>query len=200
MPSDTSLNLPYLIVSIAVISAVLFAILVNTPQVQGILDNRTQADQLDQDIAGVSLEISQIDEKLAQFNQLKTYEDQMDIVLPVDDQEADILHILDSAASNTGITLSKVNNHTTNYRQKQRAEDKRSISTGLPDGITFVTYSLELHGGYDQIRSFIAEIEKSPRLAEINSVSLSRDEQNSDQLYAAMNLYLYTFDSSLHAS
>ena len=191
--SNASLNLPYLVLSLVVVAVVVASVFVYVPLTQGIMNTRAEVGRLDSDIINIGKEISLVDKKMSEFNKLKTYEDQMDIVLPVNDAEAEALRVINTAASTSGVLIQTAGNSTEGLRQRQEAEVRRDIDTGFPDGVTVVSYRLDIQGTYGQIRGFISEIERAPRLAEINSVSLSQDTQNPEQMRAAVVVYLYSY-------
>ena len=176
--ADASLNLPYIIVTGVTIGAAVIVLAVLRPQLSRlgeIQDNLVSGAAKLQERQDF---LQTIDRKLNDLNQQKVHEDRLVIMLPEDDRAEDALRIVHRAAEGSGVIVTNLANTSSDVRSGLNTSSARGEQLALPPHVTPLAFSIEFNGSYQQLRSFITELERSPRLIDIHNLEIQGNEEN----------------------
>lgn len=198
MAQDTSLNLPYLLITGVAIAAAIVVILILRPLLSNI--STTQDKIAAQTVLFKERQefLRAIDRKLSALGQQKVHEDRLAVMLPAVERMEDSLRVVHRAAETAGLTITTINNTSSTAQTKLNASRARGQQTGFPENITPLAFAITSTGSYQQYRVFITELERSPRLMDVGSLRLRRNETNPDQITGQMTVifYMQEFDLS----
>ncbi len=196
MAASTSINTAYIILSGVVIIAATAVFVVLRPLVQDIQTVRGDIEQNELILQEKEEFLKTIDRKLAALQAQQDQEKRLQVVLPTEQRVEDTLRILHDAAAKNGITIKTATNNSDNAQSQINAKRARGEIVNIPTGVTPLSLSVKYVGTYQQIRAFITEIEKSPRLMDIQQLDLKGDTQQADVIEGTMNVQFYMQQST----
>lgn len=186
-----SLNLPYLLLTGSVVVAAVFAFAVLQPAL-------TSVQAVQADIAATTAQRAEreeflrtLDSKLADLEVNREHELRLQTVLPADEQMEDALRILDRAAAASGLTLVSVTNTSHAVQSQARTQQARGGVVALPGTVAPLGVNVDLDGSYQGFRAFVAALERSPRLMDIDVITLQRNELELDRLSISLSIQFY---------
>ncbi len=190
--NTTSLNTPYLLLTGAVIIAVVFLFVVLQPMMDnaneirhGIaVDKATLQDK--QDFYG------SLNTKIAQLAGLATAERQLAVVLPETDRTQDIIRVINEYGTQAGITVVAVANNSSVSDAQASAQRARGEVINIPSGVRTLEFEVGATGGYEQVRLFLTLLGKSPRVIDVSGVSLKQLNGQPGQVTATIKMQLYS--------
>lgn len=193
MPTG-SLNLPYLLLTGAVVVAAVFAFTVLQPALTSVQEVQTEIASVQAQRTGREEFLRTLDAKLAELESNRENEVQLQTVLPADEQMEDALRILNQAAVGSGLTLVSITNDSASVQAQARTQRSRG-GVGLPDSVTPLAVGVTLSGPYQGLRSFLTTLERTPRLMDIERISIQRNELTPEVLTTTLSAKFYMLTS-----
>lgn len=186
-----SLNVPYLLLAGAVVIAAVFAFTVLQPALASV-------QEVQNEIAAVVAQRSEreeflrtLDSKLAELEVNREHELRLQTILPAEDQMEDSLRILDRTAAANGLTLVSVSNSSDSVQSRQRTLQARGQAAPLPASVNPLGVNVILDGPYQGFRAFLTALERTPRLMDVDIISLRRNEVEPSRVGITLSIKFY---------
>ncbi len=173
--------------SLALLFAVLQPLIGEIQAVQVEIENREQL------LAEREAFLRTLDQKIAILAREAKHEQQLNVVLPVSGEEEDVLRVIHQAGTASGGTVRRINNISSGIQnsinsRRARGEGVRVPATVLPLGV-----ELDFTGSYQQLRVFLTELQRSPRLLDVAALEIHRNAQLADSVTATMTVQFYRY-------
>lgn len=189
--ASQSLNLPYLLLTGAIVIAAVFLFTVVKPAFNAVAGVKTEIAARQAKIAEREAFLRTRDAKLAELEANRENEVRLEIVLPRTDRMEDALRVLHEAAQSNGLDLEEISNNSEGLQSEARSQQARGESEALPAGAVPLGLQVALSGPYQGWRGLLANLEHSPRLTNVVSMNLKADEQKPDVLHGSLSLEFY---------
>lgn len=172
-----------------IISVVLIWQIINAYSEIGILRDKIKTQELTAKDSEDTLK--RLKEFIAFTAKNKEIVNKFDLVLPADEDKANLLSNLDSLASANGLSTLKI----VFEESSNLAGEKQGAAGALPKNYDFDsrTVKMFLRGSYFSFKNFLAAIEKNQRVADIVSVDFSSDS-SSKETEGEKKTYSYNVD------
>lgn len=190
--ASQSLNMPYLLVSGAFIIAIAFGFAVARPAFQVIQDTQKSIDSSRADLEKRQEFLRTLDSKIAELEINRDNEAQLSTILPQKERMEDALRILHRAAEGAGLQIEQVTNDTEATQAAARGAQARGEGGAPPKGVVPLSVSVSFLAPYQSFRNFVSTIEKTPRLMDITSISLQRDQKDPNLLLGKVSINFYS--------
>ena len=191
MASDTSLNLPYIIVTGAIIIAVIIIFIIIRPQLTAVSDTQDAIAEQTAVLQSREEFLRTIDRKVSELNSQQIHEERLSVMLPAEEQVADALRVIHRAAESSGASISSLVNASGAIQSQANANRARGGASSIPATVVPLGFTMEFGGTYQQFRAFITEIERSPRLMDIDTIQLSSSGAETEILNGQINVVFY---------
>lgn len=191
MAINTSLNTPYVVLTSVVIVAIAFLFAILQPLMDSINETRVSIESHTALVAEKERFLQSLDFKIAQLQSQRSVEQQLAIILPETERSQDILRVIDQYAKESGVTITTLTNNSSKATARTNADKARGESSIVPEGIEIITLQLNATGAYQQMRAFLAGLEKSPRIIDIKSIAMNRAPGQIGNVSASFTLQLY---------
>lgn len=188
---NTSLNLPYIILSGVIILAAFAVLAVFRPAINTILTTQHGIQERKIVLQEKQQFLRTLDQKIAVLQAQAQHEQRLNVVLPVDDAVEDMLRVVHLAAQTSGGVIQSVNNLTGNIQNETNARRARGETVDIPTGVAPLAVQIEFTGTYQELRHFVEQLERSPRLIDITSLEVTRNPRQLDQVGAKIILRFY---------
>ncbi len=188
----TSLNTPYLVLTGVVVIAIAFLFIVLQPIMQDInaLQTTIVADTASLKTKKDFLET--LDIKVKQLDSQTDVERQLSVVLPASERSQDVIRIINEYSNQAGLTTISVTNNSSQQAAQANAERSRGDGASTPDTVLVTTLDLSVRGSYDQLRTFLGLLEKSPRILDVTGLLIKEVAGQPGQVEAAVSIQLYS--------
>lgn len=188
----TSLNTPYLVLTGVVVIAIAFLFIVLQPIMQDInaLQTTIAADTASLKTKKDFLET--LDIKVKQLDSQTDVERQLSVVLPASERSQDVIRIINEYSNQAGLTTISVTNNSSQQAAQANAERSRGDGASTPDTVLVTTLDLSVRGSYDQLRTFLGLLEKSPRILDVTGLLIKEVAGQPGQVEAAVSIQLYS--------
>lgn len=191
MAASTSINTAYIILSGVVIIAAVAVFVVLRPLVQEVQTLRGEIQQNELVLQDKEEFLRTIDRKLAALQTQQDQEKRLQVVLPTEERIEDTLRVLHDAAARTGVTLKTVANDSASAQTVINSKKARGETVSIPSSVVPLLVNVKYVGTYQQIRAFITEVQKSPRLMDIQRLEMSGDSKQTDIIEGNMAVQFY---------
>jgi len=191
----TSLNVAYLSVTGVVLIAIAVSFLVFRPMLITLSQQRMQNQERDKTITERNTFLKSLESKQNMLDQEKTSERVLSVALPESDSFDDVVRILQRSATTAGGTIRTINNTSVEQQRNALIRQGREGEEQLFQSITPLGADIEFIGSYQQLRVFLGELEKSPRLIDVMSLDISRSDKTTDIITVKMSLRFYHYGS-----
>lgn len=189
--NNPSVNTPYLLLTGVVIIAVVFLFAVLRPMMDSANELRTNIAEGTQELKKKQDFLDTLNGKISQLDSQAGIEQQLATILPQDDRSQDILRILHEYASQSGIVLKTVTNASARTQAQANAARSSTDIIAIPDGIDTLAFQVSAQGQYEQMRTFVRLMEKSPRIADIADIALQEVADQDGVVSATMHVQFY---------
>lgn len=193
MASSTSLNTPYLILTGTVIIAIVTTFAVFQPILDAISTTRDDIQTTQARLQERQAFLQTLDQRIAALVSQAQHEQQLNVVLPAEEATEDVLRVIQSAANSAGGTIQRVGNISSAVQASLNARQARGEASLLPSGITPLGYEIEFGGSYQQLRVFLDQLQRSPRLLDITNLEIRRNKIEVDVIEASLTLQFYRY-------
>lgn len=186
-----SLNVPYIVLSGAIALAVVTAFTAYRPLLRDI--NQAQAEMALQQATVREKQdfLSTLDRKKSFLGTQADAEKKLAAMLPDNEQTEDVLRILQVTVNESGGILNTVKNISETVTGQMDARRARGDSGVLPADVDPLGVSLQFKGSYQQMRAFLGKITVSPRLMDVQNITLRRENDQADIVTADMTIHFY---------
>ena len=192
----SSLNAAYLLLAGVVVIGILMVFIVFKPLYEDIQAKHSayQASQLAYQQSSAFLDT--IERKKAALEADLAQERALAVTLPAADAVEDMTRLLQRFSQETGVTLKRIINTSVEVQRDQAAQAAAGGTAVLPTGVVPETLTLEVSGSYAQMRVFLDDLGKAPRLTDVVGVSLSRLGGTTDQLDGRLVIQFYRYKAT----
>lgn len=186
-----SLNMPYLLVAGAMVLAVVFGFAIISPAVDGIFETQAAIESSIADLAEKEAFLRTLDSKVAELEINREHESRLATVLPEEERMEDALRILHRAAESSGLQIQQINNNSGAVQSQVKAQQSRGESGALPESVVPLSLNVTYTATYQNFRSFLTTIERTPRLMDVSSFLLQQNQEDPTVLNGKMAIDFY---------
>jgi Tfp pilus assembly protein PilO len=193
----TALSLTYLMLTAEIVAFTVITFLIFLPLVSNTRTAQGERAVLESRLTERQHFLQSLDRKRLALEQKSSDEELLAVALPTDDAFESVLRLLHRGADASGTIINDVRN-TSNLEQRltttQRAQGE---AVNLPSSALALGAEISASGTYQQLRVFLEQIERSPRLMDITELALRRPENQSDILEMLIKIRFYQHQSLL---
>lgn len=188
-----SINTSYLVLAgvIVIGASVIFAVV--QPLVGDIQSLQTEIEGRQQQIAEREAFLRSLDQKIATLAREAQHEQQLNVVLPVSEEEEDVLRIIHQAATASGVTVRRLNNISAGIQNAMNSRRARGDGVSVPATVTPLGVELDFAGSYQQLRVFVGELQRAPRLLDITNLEIQRNALVVDSISGTLTIQFYRY-------
>lgn len=191
MANSSSINTPYLILSGICLLAIVVVFTVFRPLVNNIGSQRDKITEQKTVLQERQDFLRTIDRKTAALQMQADNESKLAAILPVGEHMEDALRIFYQGGQQSGISIESIINNSSSVQSQINARRARGDAVTVPTGVIPLAVNLRFSGAYQQLRAFINSLEHTPRLMDIMSLTLSRNEKVTDQVTGEAQVQFY---------
>jgi Tfp pilus assembly protein PilO len=188
----TSLNTAYLLLTGVVIVAVVVFVMVLQPMMASISATRQRTAETENELNQKKKFLNTLERKQSVLRTQQAHENMLAIALPTDEAFDDVVRILHRAAGASGGIVTSVENSSVESQRDAAIRQSQNESSSVPSSVLPLTASVQFRGSYQQFRLFLEQLEKAPRLIDIDSMKVEA-EQGLDRVIARFDVTVYTF-------
>ncbi len=191
MAINISLNTPYLVLTGTVVIAIAFLFSVLQPLMDSI--NTVKSDIATHRASLYEKEnfLRVLDLKIVQLRSQGDVEKQLAAVIPEAERSQDILRIIDNYTKESGVLVTTIANNSSQTEARANASRARGDINLVPEGIETLTFQLGVSGTYQQVRTFIGGLQKSPRIVNVARITINKGSDQTDAVTASLTIHLY---------
>lgn len=136
-----------------------------------------------------------LDQKIAALTREATHEAQLNVVLPVSSDTQDVVRLVHQAQVASGGAVRRLDNITAGLQGAANARRARAEgAAALPADIVPLGFEIDFTGSYQQLRVFLGELERAPRLLDIARLEIQRNLQTPDSVTAHLTAQFYRYE------
>lgn len=147
------------------------------PQSNRISDTALQADEAEQRVRQLELDVARLEELQRQAPQLRERAARVDTAIPNDPQLAAFILQVQEASNASGIDWLSVS--------------PSPPAAGQQPGVLEVNVAINVTGGYFQVQDFLVRMESLPRAVTIGSVNLGAGPRGLPHLSASLSMKMF---------
>lgn len=129
--------------------------------------------------------------KIEQLASQGDVERQLAAVIPETERSQDIIRVIDQYAKESGVTVITVTNNSSESTAHTNANKARGDIDLVPEGLQTITLQLAVSGTYQQVRTFIDGLQKSPRIVDVVHVVITKSSTQVDGVAASFEIKAY---------
>lgn len=191
--ASSSLTTAYLVLAGAVIAAVAMVVITIQPLVRDIGVVRGDISLARARLVEREDFLRTLDAKVAALARESQHERQLNVVLPVADEHQDVVRIIHQAGIASGGVVRQLNNISPGVQSNLNARRARGEEFALPGNVAPLGFSIDFAGSYQQLRVFLDQLVRAPRLLDIVSLEIRRSDQALDTVSAVMTVHFYRY-------
>ncbi|MBI3255956.1 MAG: hypothetical protein HYZ63_03225, partial [Candidatus Andersenbacteria bacterium] len=169
--SSYSLNTPYITVAGVIVIAMVAMFSVINPMLQTARQIRTQILGQEATLKEKQDFLKNLGRKREELQIQRVHEERLNVMFPTDDAFDDALRVINLAATGSGATIQKISDHSANIQSALNSRRSRGDIDFIPEKVTPLGAQVEITGTYQQLRLMLENLEKSPRLTDVISLS-----------------------------
>lgn len=196
MASRTGLGTAYLVLAGAVVVMLVSIFALLQPLVGSTQSLREENTRQAQHLAEREEFLRTLDSKIAALAAQAMHEQQLNVVLPAAEENKDVLRIIHQAQIASGGTVIGISNSSAGAQSALNARRARGEASVLPANIAPLAFEIEFTGSYQQLRVFLRELQRSPRLLDIMSLQIQRNAEVLDSITAKFTAQFYRYAES----
>ncbi len=189
--ATSSLNMPYIVLSGVAITSVAIGFAFIRPVISDIRETQHQITEKESLLRERQQFLQNMDRKIAELQLNQQHEQRLRVVLPEEEAVEDVLRIIHQSAQTAGVIVQSVDNNSASVESHIQAQRARGEDLSIPASAVPLAFGIKLNGTYQQLRAFLAELERSPRLTDVTTITITRNEQDPLQLGIDMTLQFY---------
>lgn len=187
----TSLNTPYIVITGAIVAAVVVLFTILQPLLSEIQDVNNRVSTTQSVINEKENFLRGLDRKREELQVQRVHEDRLNVILPAESGYDEVVRVISLASNNAGLTVQKVENKSAALQNAINSQRARGETVSIPAGVTPIAAEIEVAGTYQQIRAFLTNLEKSPRLTDVTKISSKINEAQPDQIVSKLTIQSY---------
>lgn len=133
-----------------------------------------------------------MDRKRAVLQSREADERTLAVALPATDSVEDVARIIHTAAQTAGGAITTITNNTVQAQRDAAIEAAAGEAGAVPAGVVQLEVSVDFTGTYQQLRVLLEQLEKSPRLLDVTTLSINRNDQAPDTVSAKLHVRFYS--------
>lgn len=196
MAANASLNTPYIILTGVVVLVIVFVFAVIQPLMGEIGQYRDQIGSTQQKIDERQEFLAAVDRKLAQLQSRAQDEERVAVILPSSEEIEDALRVVHQAGQTSGVELSQLRNNSSSAQSQITAKRARGQVVNLPADVLPLSFSIDYSSTYQQLRAWLTELERSPRLMDVIKITGSRSTTQVDRITGEVVVNFYMQETS----
>ena len=194
--NSASLNTPYLFLTGVVLIAVVFLFVSIRPMIDEANALKLQIATDTQKLKNKEDFYRSLNVKIEQLATLPEVERQMATVLPDGERMQDTLRIIHEYATQSGLIVTSISNNSPSSDARTNASRARGDALSVPIEVKTLELALGVNGAYEQVKLFLALLGKSPRIIDVQDISLGQVPLQPGQVTAQMKMQLYSQQTS----
>lgn len=187
----TSLNTPYIVITGTIVAAVVVIFTIFQPLLSDIQDVNNQISTTQSVVTEKENFLRGLDRKREELQVQRVHEDRLNVILPNDSGYDEVVRVISLSASNAGLTVQKVENKSSALQSAINGQRARGEAVSIPAGVTPIAAEVDVVGTYQQLRAFLSNLEKSPRLTDVTKISSKSNEVQPDQVNSKLIIQSY---------
>lgn len=191
-----SLNTPYFVLTGAIIIGIAVMFILYQPMLNTIIALQNDIKMRQAVLKEKEEFLQTIDRKLKDLTAQVQHEQQLEVVLPARESFEDALRIVEIAAATAGGTIIDLGNDSGSAQAELNSQRSRGEAVAIPSSVKPLGIRLTYIGTYQQLRVFLEQLERSPRLIDITAFNVTSSTEAPDQLTGDLSLHFYSLASS----
>ena len=191
--ASSGLGTSYVVLSGIVLIAVAVAFAVIRPLIGNIQTLQADIAQEEEQTKRREEFLRTLDSKISALASEAAHEQQLNVVLPEDEATEDVVRVIHQAGVASGGVVRHLNNVSAGVQSSLNAQRARGEAAALPDNISPLGFEVEFAGSYQQLRVFLNELQRAPRLLDIMSLEVQRSAQVPDSILATFTAQFYRY-------
>lgn len=191
-----SLNAAYLLITGVSIIAVTVSFLVYRPMMATLSEKRERGQKLEQTIEERKTFLTDSASKKNTLLEQRTNEQILAVAFPVVDDMDAILRILHRAATAAGGTIQTIRNTSLEEQRDARIRQAQQGGETIPQFVVPLGADIQFNGSYQQLRVFLGELEKSPRLIDVSALDITRSGTVTDLISTSLTIRFYRYGTA----
>ncbi len=187
----TSLNTPYIVITGTIVAAVVIIFSILQPMLADIRDINNRITTTTSVVTEKQEFLRGLDRKREELQIQRVHEERLNVILPNSSSYDEMVRVLSLSASNAGLTVQKVENKSSALQSSVNGARARGEKINIPAGVTPIAAEIDVIGTYQQLRAFLSNLEKSPRLTDVTKISSKSSETQSDLITSKLIIQSY---------
>lgn len=187
----TSLNTPYIVITGTIVAAVVVMFTIFQPLLSDIQDINNRISTTQSVVTEKENFLRGLDRKREELQVQRVHEDRLNVMLPNDSGYDEVVRVISLSASNAGLTVQKMENKSSALQSAINGQRARGETVSIPPGVTPIAAEVDVVGTYQQLRAFLNNLEKSPRLTDVTKISSKSNEVQPDQVMSKLIIQSY---------
>lgn len=193
--ASSSLSTPYLVLSGVIVISLAGIVAFLQPAVAGIQALRADNAATQVQLAERQAFLETLDRKVAALAREGQHERQLNVVLPVKERQEDVVRLVHQAQQVSGGTIQRISNISANVQGALNAQRARGEADRLAADVTPLGIEVEFRGSYQQLRVLMEQLVAAPRLLDIVSLEITRNEEVLDEIGVVLRMQFYQYRS-----
>lgn len=186
-----SLNTPYIAITGAVVIAIVIVFTIFQPMLGTIQEVRDRKAAAQITLREKEDFLRNLDRKREELQIQRVHEERLNVMFPTSDAYDDAIRVISLAADGAGTVIQKIDDKSNGLQAELNARRSRGEAVAIPETVTPLAAVVDLVGTYQQLRAFLVNLEKSPRLMDVQKIEVQRLLNQPDQLGAKMTVQFY---------
>lgn len=191
--ASSSLTTPYLILTGVVVIALASVVVFLQPLVGEIGSLRQDIATTRTRLATREAFLRTLDAKVAALARESQHEKQLNVVLPVGEEHKDVVRLVHQASAASGGVIRRLNNISASVQSSLNARRARGEAISIPENVAPLGLEVEFAGSYQQLRVFLDQLVRSPRLLDVVNLEVRRSDQAIDTVGATLLVHFYRY-------
>lgn len=189
--ATTSVNTPYIIITGTVVAALVVIFTILQPLISDIQDVKGRLNTTASVVAEKENFLRGLDRKREELQVQRVHEERLNVILPADSGYDELVRVLALAADGAGLTVQKVENKSAALQSAINGQRARGETVTIPPNVTPIAAEVDVAGTYQQLRAFLTNLEKSPRLVDVTKISSKTNDTQADQVVSKIVIQSY---------
>lgn len=135
-----------------------------------------------------------LDQKIAALARQAQHEAQLNVILPASADTQAAVRLIHQAQVASGVAVRRLDNISPSLQSAANARHARAERSALPAAVVPLGFEINFTGSYQQLRVFIGELTRAPRLFDITRLEIQRNVQIPDSVTAHLTAQFYRYE------
>jgi Tfp pilus assembly protein PilO len=191
MPSTFSLNTPYIVISSVVVLSIIAVFTVIQPLLGDIRNDQRHLQDLQSQLAQRQQFLQNLDVKRSQLAAQAPDEQKLNVTLPTTPAYADVVRVVALAANDSGATVARMDNRSASAQADVNSQRARGQLANIPADVSPLATAVTIKSSYEQLRTFLSDLQKSPRLNDVLQITSKGETVHRDVLDTDLIIQFY---------